>query len=225
MPTIATAIAFIRVRSQVHAPTEPRKAGRRPWRLASAPRRCRGDAGAAPRSRPRRARAESAPAPPGHAGNDVLRPVRQFLDAAMAVQHPAHVEHDGKRPAGAQVVPVMRGIAGQHQPASLGRDAHHLQACRVPADQVQADAGRDLGIAVVEHQLAGMQPLDGLGHVEPRRGCASPRGTCSDPCNTPFPFPADAGAPWETRRYCPRGRSACGSRRCPRRSRRRCRSA
>ena len=27
------------------------------------------------------------------------------------------------------------------------------------------------------------------------KGCASPRGTCSDPCNTPFPFPADAGAP------------------------------
>lgn len=108
-------------------------------------------------------------------GNDVLRPVRQFLDAAMAVQHPAHVEHDGKRPAGAQVVPVMRGIAGQHQPASLGRDAHHLQACRVPADQVQADAGRDLGIAVVEHQLAGMQPLDGLGHVPSLEGAAHRR--------------------------------------------------
>lgn len=108
-------------------------------------------------------------------GNDVLRPVRQFLDAAMAVQHPAHVEHDGKRQAGAQVVPVMRGIAGQHQPASLGRDAHHLQACRVPADQVQADAGRDLDIAVVEHQLAGMQPLDGLGHVPSLEGAAHRR--------------------------------------------------
>ena len=62
----------------------------------------------------------------------------------------------------------MAGVGGEHDPAALGPDAHALHPRGMAADLVQADAGRDFGLAVdeihppIEHQPYHAADLIGL---------------------------------------------------------------
>ena len=82
-----------------------------------------------------------------------------------AVDHLLEVVVDPERASLPDVVPEMGGVAGEHHPPARRRHAHHLHPARVAADEVERDAGRDLGGAVVEGDAAVEDVADGGRHV------------------------------------------------------------
>ena len=92
-------------------------------------------------------------------------PSASSVHEAEALEHLADIEHQRERVALAQIGPVMRGVARQHDPAARRRHAHHLHARGVAADEVQRHAGRDLGRAVMEMHAARIDVAHGREHV------------------------------------------------------------
>ncbi len=99
------------------------------------------------------------------AGHDVLLAGGEPTAFAVAFEHLADMEHDRERVAGRHVGVEVGGIRGDHDPAAPGEHAHELEAVAVAADQVQADAGRELLVAVVEVDPAAVELAHHAGHV------------------------------------------------------------
>src|SRR5258706_7473117 len=94
------------------------------------------------------------------ARHDELGRIRQLAQSPVALHHGSGVEDDGERPRLVHVGVEVRRVRGEHDPADPGVHAHGLQSPGVPADPVQREAGRELGVAVVKAH----PPLVHLAH-------------------------------------------------------------
>ncbi len=90
---------------------------------------------------------------------------RQRVRAPVALQHVRDVVHDRIRQAPFDIRIEVGGVGGEHHPAPPRVHAHHLQSHGVAAHAMQAQARRDLIIAVVKNDASGEDFPDHRDHV------------------------------------------------------------
>ncbi len=98
------------------------------------------------------------------AGRDVKRRIGKTIHDVEGVERPPHIEKIRKRPSLLDIGVVMRGIGGEHQPASSRSYPHDLETHGVPADQMCRYSRSDLANTVVEFDASLVDPLDHFGH-------------------------------------------------------------
>ena len=74
----------------------------------------------------------------------------QAPQRVVALQHLADVENEREAAALFHMLVIVAGVGCQHHPAALAMNPYRLQARRMAADMVDADARRDLVVAVME---------------------------------------------------------------------------
>src|SRR5690606_11871693 len=92
--------------------------------------------------------------------NDVLWRVGQAAHLLVAFEHVADVIDGGKGNLALDIAVQVGGIGRDDHPSAPCPDPDDLQAGRVPADQVHAEARREFGRATVEFHLAAIELAD-----------------------------------------------------------------
>ena len=90
----------------------------------------------------------------------------------MTFEHLGDVVDDRISAALIEMRVEMRRIGSQHDCAALRHHAHALQPHRVAADEMEAETGRDLFIAVMEAHAAGEDAADHADNVVDRERMA-----------------------------------------------------
>ena len=99
------------------------------------------------------------------AGNDVVDAVAEAFQLAPTLDHAGHVDQDREGLLILEIHVEMRCIAGDHHIAAPGLDPHRLHALGVAGAEMQADAGRDLLVAIIELHLFLIDLAHHLAHV------------------------------------------------------------
>src|ERR1700722_1760034 len=87
---------------------------------------------------------------------DVALVRHQREQPIKTLQHFPDMEGRRERPAAGHVLVEMTDVGGDHDKSAGGLDADKLKPRRMSADRMHRQAGRKLGVAIVEHHAAGI---------------------------------------------------------------------
>lgn len=97
--------------------------------------------------------------------DDMLCAVGQFESTGISAHQISDMEDYRENPLFQRVGIEMCRIGHQHDPATLGEDAHHLQAVRMATDAMHRKARRERSVSVAKAHLTGIETLNESDHV------------------------------------------------------------